>query len=51
MNLIPSIIEKSHGTEKVYDIYSRLLFPWGREWITTPVFLPGESYGQEEPAG
>lgn len=25
MNLIPSIIEKSHGTEKVYDIYSRLL--------------------------
>ena len=25
MNIIPSIIEKSHGTEKIYDIYSRLL--------------------------
>lgn len=25
MNLIPSIIEKNHGVERAYDIYSRLL--------------------------
>jgi len=25
MNLIPTVIEKSHGTERAYDIYSRLL--------------------------
>ena len=25
MNLIPSIIEKTHSGERVYDIYSRLL--------------------------
>ena len=25
MNLIPSIIEKNHGVERSYDIYSRLL--------------------------
>lgn len=25
MNLIPNIIEKNHGTERAYDIYSRLL--------------------------
>ena len=23
--------------------------PWRREWQPTPVFLPGESHGQEEP--
>ena len=22
-------------------------FPWRRAWQATPVFLPGESYGQE----
>ena len=22
--------------------------PWRREWQPTPVFLPGESYGQRE---
>ena len=21
-------------------------FPWGREWLPTPIFLPGEFYGQ-----
>ena len=25
--------------------------PWRREWQPTPVFLPGESRGQEEPEG
>ena len=25
--------------------------PWRREWQPTPVFLPGESHGQEEPGG
>ena len=25
--------------------------PWKRAWQPTPVFLPGESYGQRSPAG
>ena len=25
--------------------------PWGKIWAPTPVFLPGESHGQEEPHG
>ena len=25
--------------------------PWSREWQSTPVFLPGESYGQRSIAG
>ena len=25
--------------------------PWRREWQLTPVFLPGESYGQRSLAG
>ena len=24
-------------------------FPWRRKWQPTPVFLPGESHGPEEP--
>ena len=25
--------------------------PWRREWLPTPVFLPGESHGQKNLAG
>jgi len=25
--------------------------PWRREWLPTPVFLPGESHGQGSPVG
>ena len=25
--------------------------PWRREWLPTPVFLPGEFHGQRRPAG
>ena len=25
--------------------------PWRRERLSTPVFLPGKSHGQEEPGG
>ena len=25
--------------------------PWRREWLPTPVFLPGESHGQRSLAG
>ena len=25
--------------------------PWRREWLPTPVFLPGEFYGQRDPVG
>jgi len=25
--------------------------PWKREWLPTPVFLPGESHGQSRLAG
>ena len=25
--------------------------PWRRKWQSTPVFLPGEFHGQEEPGG
>ena len=25
--------------------------PWRRKWLPTPVFLPGESYGQRSLAG
>ena len=26
-------------------------FPWRREWLSTPVFLPGEFHGQKSLAG
>ena len=26
-------------------------FPWGREWLPTPLFLPGESHGQRSLVG
>ena len=26
-------------------------FPWRREWLLTPVFLPGESHGQRSLEG
>ena len=26
-------------------------FPWRREWLLTPVFLPGESHGQRSLVG
>ena len=26
-------------------------FSWRREWLPTPVFLPGDSYEQRSPAG
>ena len=26
-------------------------FPWRREWLLTPVFLPGESHGQRSLTG
>ena len=26
-------------------------FPWRRAWHPSPVFLPGESHGPEEPGG
>jgi len=26
-------------------------FPWGREWLPTPVFLPGESHGESSLVG
>ena len=35
-------------------IYIHLLvvkIPWRREWLPTPVFLPGESHGQRSLAG
>ena len=25
--------------------------PWSSKWQPTPVFLPGESHGQEDPGG
>ena len=25
--------------------------PWRRQWQPTPVFMPGESHGQDEPGG
>ena len=25
--------------------------PWGRKWVPTPVFLPGESHGQKSLMG
>ena len=25
--------------------------PWRREWLSTPVFLPGEFHGQRSPVG
>ena len=25
--------------------------PWGKEWLSTPVFLPGESQGQRSLVG
>ena len=25
--------------------------PWRREWLSTPVFFPGEFHGQSSPAG
>ena len=33
-------------------IYTHIhTYPWRREWLPTPVFLPGESHGQRSLAG
>ena len=37
--------------EKKYFLCSLLLIPWTREWLPTPVFLPGEFYGQRSLVG
>ena len=34
----------------MFDLWVRKI-PWRREWLTTPAFLPGESYGQRSLAG
>jgi len=33
-----------------FDLWVRKI-PWRREWQPTPVFVPGESYGQRSLAG
>ena len=38
-------------TGNVALIPSMGMFSWRRKWEPTPVFLPGESHGQEEMAG
>ena len=35
----------------VWSLLLVWLFPWRREWLPTPVFLPGESHGQRSLAG
>ena len=38
----------------IWDICIRSLdgkIPWKREWLPTPVFLPGESHGEKNLAG
>ena len=39
---------RGHGRLRLNDPWVRKI-PWGRAQQPTPVFLPGESHGQEEP--
>ena len=33
-----------------FDLWVRKI-PWRREWLPTPVFLPGEFHGHRSPVG
>ena len=58
---IPQLISKnfpggSDGKESAcnagdLDLSRVEKMPWGREWMPTPVFLPGESHEQRSLAG
>ena len=41
----------SDGKESAYHAGDPCLIPWRREWLPTPVFLPGEYHGQKSLAG
>ena len=34
-----------------FEPWVRKIFPWGRKWQPTPVFLPGESHGRRSLEG
>ena len=41
----------SDGKESAYSAGDWSLIPWRREWLPTPIFLPGEFHGQSSLAG
>ena len=46
----------SYGKESAYNVRDPGSIPgseisWRREWLGTPVSLPGESHGKKEPEG
>ena len=42
--------ESAHNLGPVFDPWVKKI-PWRREWLPTPVFLPGESHGQRSLEG
>ena len=38
--------ESAHSAGDPGSIPGLVRLPWGREWLSTPVFLPGEFHGQ-----
>ena len=38
-------------TEEIWVLSLVEKIPWRREWLLTPVFLPGKSHGQRSPVG
>ena len=43
--------ESAHSAGDPGSIPGLVRIPWGREWLPTPVFLPGEFHGQRSQAG
>ena len=41
----------SYGKESAYKAGDPGFDPWRREWLPTPIFLPGEFHGQRSLAG
>ena len=41
----------SDSKESACNVGNPGLIPWGRKWQSTPVFLPGELYGQRSLMG
>ena len=42
--------ESTCNTGDLFDPWVRKI-PWRREWLPTPVFMPGKSHGQRSLAG
>ena len=48
--MIKNTLANAGDPEDRLDLWAGRI-PWGRKWQSTPVFLPGEAYGQKSLAG